>query len=125
LRILPNTPQQFNILKGKPLPSAPKQVLEARANVFKALGHPSRLAIIDALSQGERCVCDLNELIAADMSTVSRHLSVLRNAGILSSDKRGNQVFYRLECPCITSFYACVESVINGAGQPVRLEDHR
>jgi DNA-binding transcriptional ArsR family regulator len=99
-----------------------KPLLEARAEVFKALGHPSRLAIVDALTSGERCVCDLNELIDADLSTVSRHLAVLRNAGILSSEKRGNQVFYRLECPCITSFYGCVESVINGTGQPVTLE---
>jgi DNA-binding transcriptional ArsR family regulator len=99
-----------------------KQLLEDRADVFKALGHPSRLAIVDALAIGERCVCELNETIDADMSTVSRHLAVLRNVGILSSEKRGNQVFYRLECPCITSFYGCVESVISGSGKPVELE---
>lgn len=99
-----------------------KQQLEARANVFKALGHPSRLAIIDDLVEGERCVCELNESVDADVSTVSRHLSVLRNAGILSSEKRGNQVFYKLECPCITSFYGCVESVINGTSIPLELE---
>lgn len=99
-----------------------KQLLESRANVFKALGHPSRLAIVDALANGERCVRELNEMIEADISTVSRHLGVLRNVGILSSEKRGNQVFYRLECPCITSFYSCVESVISGSGQPVELE---
>jgi len=100
-----------------------KQILEARAEVFKALGHPSRLAIVDMLACGERCVCELNESIDADMSTVSRHLAVLRNAGILSSEKRGNQVFYELECPCITSFYGCVESVINGTGRPAELEE--
>lgn len=99
-----------------------KQILEARAEVFKALGHPSRLAIVDMLAGGERCVCELNESIDADMSTVSRHLAVLRNAGILSSEKRSNQVFYKLECPCITSFYGCVESVINGTGRPAELE---
>lgn len=99
-----------------------KNLLEARAEVFKALAHPSRLAIIDALAEGERCVAELNEEVDADLSTVSRHLTVLRNAGILSSEKRGNQVFYRLECPCITSFYSCVESVIHGTGQPVELK---
>ena len=97
--------------------------MQARADVFKALGHPSRLAIIDALASGELCVLDLNKTVDADMSTVSRHLAVLRNAGILSSQKRGNQVFYKLECPCITTFYGCVESVINGTGQPIQLED--
>ncbi len=103
------------------MPTTSKQLLEARADVFKALGHPTRLSIVDMLAGGERCVCDINEHIDADMSTVSRHLAVLRNVGILSSDKRGNQVFYRLECPCITSFYGCVESVINGTGQVVQL----
>ena len=102
------------------MPSTQKQLLEARADVFKALGHPSRLAIIDALVGGERCVCDLNASVDADLSTVSRHLSVLRSAGILSSEKRGNQVFYKLECPCITTFYGCVESVINGTAKPAQ-----
>jgi ArsR family transcriptional regulator len=53
-----------------------KNLLEARANVFKALGHPSRLAVIDALAGGERCVADLHEEVGADISTVSRHLCV-------------------------------------------------
>ena len=86
--------------------------MKARSDVFKALGHPTRLAIVDLLSQGERCVCEINPHIEADLSTVSRHLAVLREVGILSSDKRGNQVFYRLECPCITTFYGCIENVI-------------
>jgi DNA-binding transcriptional ArsR family regulator len=102
-----------------------KELLEARADVFKALGHPTRLAIVDTLASGERCVCEINETIDADMSTVSRHLSVLRNVGILSSDKRGNQVFYRLECPCIMSFYGCLESVIHGNGRTTALEASR
>jgi ArsR family transcriptional regulator len=69
-----------------------KHLLEARAEVFKALGHPTRLAIVDMLAGGERYVCEINQHIDSDMSTVSRHLAVLRNVGILSSDKRGNQV---------------------------------
>ena len=107
------------------MPAPTQQLLAARAEVFKALGHPTRLAIVDMLADGERCVCEINEHIDADMSTVSRHLAVLRNVGILSSEKRGNQVFYRLECPCITSFYGCVESVINGGGGTIQLETLR
>ncbi len=103
------------------MPATPKPLLDARAKVFKALGHPTRLAIVDLLASGERCVCEIDEIIEADMSTVSRHLSVLRNVGLLSSEKRGNQVFYKLECPCITTFYGCVESVISSAGKPVQL----
>ena len=100
----------------------PKNILEARAEVFKALSHPSRLAIVDTLAEGERCVAELNEAIDADMSTVSRHLSVLRNAGILSSEKRGNQVFYSLIVPCVMNFFGCVESVLqNRARQTTEL----
>ena len=89
-----------------------KKHYEARAKVLKALAHPSRLYIIDELQKEERCVCDLTDLIGADMSTVSKHLSVLKQAGIVSDDKRGNQVFYRLMVPCVLNFFGCVESVL-------------
>ena len=105
--------------------SASNPLHAARAEIFKALGHPTRLAIVDMLADGERCVCEIDEQIDADMSTVSRHLSVLRNVGVLSSEKRGNQVFYRLECPCITTFYGCLEGVIRGGRGTVELEASR
>jgi ArsR family transcriptional regulator len=100
---------------------------EARAKVIKALAHPARLMIVDELSeQGERCVCDLTELVGTDMSTVSRHLSQLKNAGIVSDEKRGTMVFYRLRVKCLTSFFGCVESVLqNNAreqGQLIQLK---
>ena len=87
-------------------------VFEARARVVKALAHPSRLFIMDELSRGERCVCELAVMVGADVSTVSKHLTVLRSAGIVSDDKRGLQVFYRLRCPCILGFLDCVEGVL-------------
>ena len=69
--------------------------------------------IVDELSRsGERCVCELTEMIGADISTVSKHLTVLRNVGVISDEKRGNQVFYRLRVPCIMDFFRCVEAVI-------------
>ena len=82
---------------------------EIRARVFKALAHPTRLFIVDQLSSGELCVCRINEMIDADMSTISKHLSVLRNAGILSSEKRGANVFYRLRISPGGSLFACME----------------
>lgn len=85
---------------------------EARAKVVKAMAHPTRLFLVDVLSNGEKCVCELTELVGADMSTVSKHLSVLKNAGIVRDSKRGPQVWYRLACPCILSFFECIESVI-------------
>ncbi len=89
-----------------------KAHLDARAKVLKAMAHPTRLFIIEELEKKERCVCDLTEMIGADVSTVSKHLSVLKQAGIVIDDKRGNQVFYRLRVPCILNFFGCVESVL-------------
>ena len=87
-------------------------LMEARAKIMKALAHPTRLFIVDELSRGERCVCELTEMIGADISTVSKHLSVLKGAGIVRDDKRGSQVFYRLSVPCILNFFGCVEAVM-------------
>jgi len=89
-----------------------KALFEARAQVIKALAHPTRLFVVDELSRGERCVCDLQQMIGADMSTVSKHLSMLKTAVIISDDKRGNQVFYSLLVPCVMNFFGCVESVL-------------
>jgi DNA-binding transcriptional ArsR family regulator len=86
---------------------------EARVRVVKAMAHPTRMFIVDELSRsGERCVCELTEMIGSDISTVSKHLALLRNAGIIGDEKRGNQVFYRLKVPCILDFFRCVESVL-------------
>jgi ArsR family transcriptional regulator len=86
--------------------------LEARAAIIKAMAHPARLFIVEELSKGERCVSELTDGIGADVSTVSRHLSVLRNAGIVAHRKEGAQVFYTLRCPCVLNFFTCVESVL-------------
>jgi len=84
---------------------------EARAQVLKALAHPTRLFMAEELSRGERCVCDLTEMVGADMSTVSKHLSVMKRAGIVADDKRGSQVFYLLRMPCVLDFLRCAEAV--------------
>jgi len=86
--------------------------LEARARIIKALGHASRLLMIDELALGERCVCELRDLVGADLSTVSKHLLVLKNAGLVEDEKRGTQVFYRLKVPCVLKFFSCVEAVL-------------
>ncbi len=84
---------------------------KAQAQMFKALAHPGRLLMLDELSRGERCVCELAALVGSEMPTVSRHLSLLKNAGIVEDDKRGAQVFYRLVTPCVMNFFGCVTSV--------------
>lgn len=91
-----------------------------RAAVFKALGHPARLQIVEILGSGERCVCDLVDAVGSGWSTVSRHLTVLKAAGILEDEKRGLQVFYRLALPCVNTFADCLDAAKEGAAVEVR-----
>jgi DNA-binding transcriptional ArsR family regulator len=86
---------------------------EARARIIKAMAHPARLFIVDELGRrGERCVCELTEMIGTDISTVSRHLTLLKHAGIIEDQKRGSQVYYKLRVRCVMDFFECVESVM-------------
>jgi len=89
-----------------------RQRYEARAHIIKAMAHPTRLFIVDQLSKQEHCVCELTEMIGADVSTVSKHLSILKQAGIVIDDKRGLQVYYSLKVPCVLKFFGCVEGVM-------------
>jgi ArsR family transcriptional regulator len=93
------------------LAGATRRRYEAKARMMKALAHPTRLFMVEELAKGERCVCDLRELVGVDISTVSKHLSLLKSAGIVADDKRGLQVFYRLETPCVLGFFDCVQQV--------------
>ena len=92
---------------------------EARARIMKAMAHPTRLFVLERLSQGEHCVCELRELVGGDLSTVSKHLSVLREAGLVATEKRGVQVFYSLKVPCVLKFMDCIEAVLER-----RAKDH-
>ena len=89
-----------------------RRAYEERAKVIKALAHPSRLMMVDALVDGEKCVCELRDLVGSDMSTVSKHLTLMREAGIVVDRKVGQQVFYSLRVPCIVNFFGCVEAVM-------------
>lgn len=82
--------------------------------VFKALGNPTRLTIVRTLMDGEHCVCDLVNAVGLGWSTTSKHLDVLREAGIVSSDRRGQKIFYRLELACVTHFIDCLDKPRTG-----------
>lgn len=86
--------------------------LKFRARILKAMAHPTRLFIIEELAKKERNVSELTAMIGADVSTISKHLSLLRSEGIITDEKRGTNVYYRLKCPCVLNFYECVEGVI-------------
>lgn len=97
-----------------------KARFEERARVIKAMAHPSRLFIIEELSKKERCVRELTDMIGSDVSTVSKHLSVLREAGIVTDEKRGLQVYYSLKMPCILNFFGCVENVLKARADSIQ-----
>lgn len=94
-----------------------KAMIEAKANVLKALGHPTRLWMAEQLAAGERCVCELAENFDADFSTISKHLTILKQAGVVVDEKRGKQVYYRLKVPCILNLMPCIEAVIQATAQ--------
>jgi DNA-binding transcriptional ArsR family regulator len=94
-----------------------KARLDARAKILKALAHPSRLLVVDELAKGERCVCELTAMIGADMSTVSKHLSLLKSAGLLQDERRGSQIYYTLKAPCVLRFLDCITQVVEASAK--------
>ncbi len=89
-----------------------RSVYKKQAQVLKAMANESRLMIIDKLSKGECSAGELVELVGSDQSTVSRHLAVLRNHGIVDDRREGNVVYYSLLTPCVLSFFSCTAQVI-------------
>ena len=92
-------------------------LFERQAEVAKAIAHPLRIAIVNFLKDGEQCVCDIAEHIGSERSNVSRHLSVMVNAGLLEYRKEGLKVIYRLKCACIVDFFSCVSRVLKQQAQ--------
>jgi ArsR family transcriptional regulator len=101
-----------NIMEHVRMTEQEKKLYEAKAAVLKALAHPTRLWMAEQLAGGEKCVCELVAAVDFDFSTISKHLAVLKQAGIVEDEKRGKQVFYRLKVPCVLKFMHCVEAVL-------------
>ncbi|NWK54743.1 winged helix-turn-helix transcriptional regulator [Verrucomicrobiaceae bacterium N1E253] len=91
--------------QAHPIPC--RKSIERQAETLKALAHPARLAIVHALASGPVCACDLAEHAESSPPTTSRHLTVLRHAGIISQERRGQQIFYELKRPCVLTFIEC------------------
>ena len=81
------------------------------AHMMKALAHPTRLFIVDELNKRERNVSELTDMVGSDISTVSRHLAILKQAGIIAATRNNNQMIYRLLCPCVLDMYTCVMNI--------------
>jgi len=85
-----------------------------RVSIIKALAHPTRLRIAEILASGPSCVGDLHQKIGGDLSTVSKHLTIMRQAGWLTCQKSGLQVHYTLACDCLDDFLRCIDSLAQG-----------
>ncbi len=85
---------------------------ELQAEVLKALAHPIRLAIVQHLASGEKCVCEIVEHAGTTQSNISKHLGILKKAGIIQDRKKGLSVYYRLVMPCAVSFFRCVQNIL-------------
>lgn len=84
------------------------KLCRTQAAVLKAMAHPTRLLILNSLKKKETCVCELRDLVGDDISTVSKHLLVLRNAGLVAARREGNWLHYRLVRPCVLEFARCL-----------------
>lgn len=96
----------------KTRPRQSRQRYDARARIAKALAHPSRLMVLEALEDREMCVCELTDLVGADQSTVSKHLAVLKQAGLVEDRKDGVMVYYRVKVCCLKGFWKCLEGIL-------------
>lgn len=85
---------------------------EARARIAKALAHPSRLLMLDLLRSQQMSVTELTDHVKADQSTVSKHLAILKEVGLVTVQKDGVQSFYQLKCNCLDGFFSCMEQVL-------------
>jgi ArsR family transcriptional regulator len=85
-----------------------------RAEVANALANANRMMIIDALARkGEMCVCEIVEMLGCDQSTASKHLALLKNAGLVTDRREGHWAHYSLICPCVANLFQCIEDVIS------------
>ena len=87
-------------------------MFEKQAEIVKAIAHPLRIAVVDFLKDGQQCVCDIAEHVGSERSNVSRHLSVMVNAGVLGYHKEGLKVIYKPKTPCILDFFSCITTCL-------------
>ncbi len=86
--------------------------MDKRVKLLKAMAHPSRLKIIEELKNGDMFVNQVKEMLEVDVSTASKHLSLLKSVNVVKSYQVGNTVYYKLTCSCISGFFDCLEKMI-------------
>jgi len=81
---------------------------DRRTEILKALAHPVRLGLVETLSDKRLCVNDLAGLFPVDRTTISKHLAVLKEAGVLEDQREGREIYYHLRVPCLEEFISCL-----------------
>lgn len=89
-----------------------ERLFSMEADFLKALGHPTRLRILEHLRAGEKCVCEFTEDLDMEQSNTSQHLAVLRKQGILSFRKEGLKVIYKVNHPEVFTILDLVKDVL-------------
>ena len=89
------------------------EIYEKQAKIFKAIGHPGRLMMVEALLESPKSVSDLTKIVKLEMPTVSRHLSILKEAQVLRAQKTGNTMLYSIALPCLRNFLNCSKAVVS------------
>lgn len=90
---------------------------KAKARIFKALGHPARLRLVERLAERPRCVCEMVEMVPGRQATTSRHLALLVSSGILRRHREGTKMIYELAMPYILKALPCVMEALRHGGQ--------
>lgn len=83
-----------------------------RAEIVKAMAHPTRLFIMQKISEKRYSVNDLRDMVGCDLSTISKHINILKSNGIIVGNKTGTTIYYALKVPCIMNFMDCIEILI-------------
>jgi ArsR family transcriptional regulator len=96
-----------------PLPRRNREWLGGFSSVFKALGDPTRLEMVDLLARadGPLCVCDIESRFDLSQPTISHHLGLLRKAGLVTTERRGTWMHYRLTPGCVERFVGFVDEL--------------
>lgn len=89
-------------------------MLEERADLLKAIAHPSRLSILESLRGGEKCVCKIIEEVDLEQSNTSQHLNILKKSGVLGSRKEGLRVIYWVNYPEIFELIKIIDTILTG-----------
>ena len=88
-----------------------------KAEVLKGLAHPVRVAIAEMLEERELCACEIAERFSCDRTTTSKHLTVMRQLGILEDRREGQNIYYRLKMVCLVRALRCIDGLIGEDGK--------